>query len=196
MPGPVRWRGRWGAPRSCSRRCGATGAHMGRGQLPRARELAAGARTGPAPADPLLLVAGHRMLANTAWWQGELVEAQAHAKQGLACYDPAQHRAHAVSYGQDSGVACSLGAHPLDARLSGPGAAGHGGGAGPGPQSGDLMSLVCPPPPRYGPSLRREPQAAWAQAEDMLALCTEQGFGMYRAWSLAPGAGPSRSKEG
>jgi predicted ATPase len=34
--------------------------------------------------------------------------------------------------------------------------------------------------------LRREPQAARAQAEEMLALCTDQGFGMYEAWSLLP----------
>ena len=34
--------------------------------------------------------------------------------------------------------------------------------------------------------LRREPQAARAQAEAALALCTEQGFGMYGAWSLLP----------
>jgi class 3 adenylate cyclase len=34
--------------------------------------------------------------------------------------------------------------------------------------------------------LRREPQAARAQAEAALALCTEQGFGLYGAWSLLP----------
>ena len=47
-------------------------------------------------------------MGNTAWWQGELIEAQAHCQQGLAFYDPAQHRASAVSYGQDSGVACGI----------------------------------------------------------------------------------------
>ena len=34
--------------------------------------------------------------------------------------------------------------------------------------------------------LRREPQAARAQAEAARALCTEQGFGMYGDWSLLP----------
>ena len=56
--------------------------------------------------DPLVLAVGHRMLANTAWWQGELADAQAHCRQGLTFYDPEQHRASVVSYGQDSGVGC------------------------------------------------------------------------------------------
>jgi predicted ATPase len=34
--------------------------------------------------------------------------------------------------------------------------------------------------------LRREPQAARAQAEAALALCTEQGIAAYEAWSLLP----------
>jgi hypothetical protein len=54
---------------------------MAQGQLPRARELGEEflglARQ---QHDPLLLAAGHRMLANTAWWQGELSEAQTHCR--------------------------------------------------------------------------------------------------------------------
>ena len=67
-------------------------AHMARGQLPRARELAKEfLELARQRQDPLLPAAGHRMRANTAWWQGELVEAQAHCRQGLAFYDPVQH---------------------------------------------------------------------------------------------------------
>ena len=40
--------------------------------------------------------------------KGELIEAQTHSRQGLACYDPAQHRTSAVNYGQDPGVVCGL----------------------------------------------------------------------------------------
>ena len=165
-------------------------AHMGRGQLPRARELAAEFLELARPQhDPLLLAVGHRMRGNIAWWQGELVEAQAHCQQGLACYDPAQHRAHAVSYGQDSGVACgTLGAVTLwmlgspDQALQGVEETlalarrlAH-------PMSLVLTLLLS----AHLHQLRREPQAARARAEEMLALCTEQGFGMYRAWSLLP----------
>ena len=82
---------------------------MVRGQMPQARELAEEfLELARQQHDPLLLAAGHRMLANTAWWQGELVQAQTHCRQGLAFYDPAQHRINVVSYGQDSGVNCGF----------------------------------------------------------------------------------------
>jgi class 3 adenylate cyclase/predicted ATPase len=164
--------------------------HMARGQLPQARELAEEflelARQGQ---DPLLLAAGHRMLANTAWWQGELAQAQVHSRQGLACYDPAQHRASAVRYGQDSGVNCGyLGALTLwvlgypDQALQGM------------EETLALARRLAHPMSlaqalhfsAHLHQLRREPQAARAQAEATLALCTEQGIGLYRAWSLLP----------
>jgi predicted ATPase len=37
---------------------------------------------------------------------GEFAATQAHFAQGIAIYDPDQHRSHAVRYGQDPGVAC------------------------------------------------------------------------------------------
>ena len=137
MPGPVNWRGRWGAHRSCSRRCGGSGMPMARGQLPRARELAKEfLELARQRQDPLLLAAGHRMRANTAWWQGELVEAQAHCRQGLAFYDPVQHRqCRDLWPGLRGELRVPGGADPLGAGLSGPGA-GHGGDAGAGPAAG------------------------------------------------------------
>jgi predicted ATPase/class 3 adenylate cyclase len=165
-------------------------AHMGRGQLSRAQELAveflelAGQQH-----DPLLLAQGHRMRGNIAWWQGELIEARTHCRQGLACYDPVQHRASAVNYGQDTGVACGvLGATTLwmlgypDQALRGMEEA-----LALARRLAHPMSLaVTLLQSAHLHQLRREPQAARTQAEEMLALCTEQGFGMYEAWSLLP----------
>jgi hypothetical protein len=42
------------------------------------------------------------------FWRGELGLAHTHAQHGLALYDPQQMRAHALRYGQDSGVTCRL----------------------------------------------------------------------------------------
>ena len=139
--------------------------------------------------DSLLLVVGHRMLGNTAWWQGELAQANAHVKEALALYDPEQHRAHAVRYGSDSGVFCGilealtlwmLG-YPdqalqdmketlaLARRLAHPFSLA---------QALHFSSLLH--------QLRREPQAARTQAEAELALYTEQGITHYHAWGLLP----------
>jgi predicted ATPase len=163
---------------------------MGRGQLPRARELAAEflglARQ---QHDPLLLAAGHRMRGAIAWWQGELVQAQAHFQQGLACYDPAQHRASVEGYGTDSGVGCGLLGAPTLWMLGYPDQALQG--------MEETLALARRLAHPFSLAqalhfsahlhqLRREPHAARVQAEAVLALCTEQGFGMYGAWSLLP----------
>jgi class 3 adenylate cyclase/predicted ATPase len=165
-------------------------AHMARGQLPRARELAEEfLGLAQQQHDPLLLAAGHRMVGNIAWWQGEFVQAHTHCRQGLAFYDPAQHRASAVSYGQDSGVFCGISMAQALWVLGSPDQA---------QQSMEetlaLARRLAHPFSiaavlHFSAALhqfRREPQAARAQAEAALALCTEQGFGAYRAWSLLP----------
>jgi predicted ATPase len=54
---------------------------------------------------PALLLEPHRALGTTLLWLGELVAARAHLEQGIALYDPQQHRSHAFLYGQDPGVA-------------------------------------------------------------------------------------------
>ena len=176
-------------------------AHMARGQLPRARELAEEfLELARQQHDPLLLVTGHRMVGNTARWQGDLIEAQAHCQQGLAFYDPEQHRVSAVSYGQDSGVACGiLGAEALwmlgypDQALRGM------------EETLALARRLAHPMSlaialhfsAHLHQLRREPQAARTQAEAALALCTEQGFGPL--WGLDPaptGLGPRAAGRG
>ena len=42
--------------------------------------------------DPLTLAVGHRMLAYTAWWQGDFIDVRNHSAQGLAFYNRDQHR--------------------------------------------------------------------------------------------------------
>jgi class 3 adenylate cyclase/predicted ATPase len=165
-------------------------AHMARGQLPRAWELAEEflglARQ---QQDPVLLAAGHRMLGAIAWWQGELVQAQAHCQQGLAFYDPKQHRASVVSYGQDSGVGCGQLGAPTLWMLGYPDQALRG-----MEETLALARRLAHPMSlaqtlhfsAHLHQLRRELQSARAQAEAALALCMEQGIAHYGAWSLLP----------
>jgi class 3 adenylate cyclase/predicted ATPase len=64
--------------------------------------------------DPALLLEAHRMLGQTMFWLAEMAPARAHFEQGIALYDPQQHRSHAFVYGPDPSVACrSFGAWPI-----------------------------------------------------------------------------------
>jgi class 3 adenylate cyclase/predicted ATPase len=56
--------------------------------------------------DPMLLVEAHRALGNTLFWLGEFASARTHLEQGMALYDPQQHRSLAFLYGTDPGVVC------------------------------------------------------------------------------------------
>jgi class 3 adenylate cyclase/predicted ATPase len=56
--------------------------------------------------DPALLIEANRMMGQSMYWLGEQVPARAHLEQGVALYDPQQHRSHAFIYGQDPGVLC------------------------------------------------------------------------------------------
>jgi predicted ATPase len=76
-------------------------------ELRRARELGEHLLTLAQQADdPVLHVEAHYALGLTLNYLGELAAAQTHLAQGIALYDPQQHRTHAVRYGQDAGVAC------------------------------------------------------------------------------------------
>ena len=164
--------------------------HLAQGHMSRARALAEEfVVLSEKQRDSLVLAVGLRMVANTAWWQGELVEAREHSKRGLSLYRFEQHRAGDVSYGQDSGVCCGwigalslwvLGypdqavqtmektverarelAHPLSVAQT------------------LLFSAQLS-------QLLRDPHSAHAYAEDSLSLCAEQGLGAYALWSLLP----------
>jgi TOMM system kinase/cyclase fusion protein len=56
--------------------------------------------------DSALLLEAHSALGDTLNYLGEFTAAQAHLAQGIALYDPQQHRAHAFRYGRDPGVVC------------------------------------------------------------------------------------------
>ena len=53
-----------------------------------------------------LLSAAHRVLGTTLCYLGEIALAHTHLTQGIALYDPQQHRTSAFLYGQDTGVSC------------------------------------------------------------------------------------------
>jgi class 3 adenylate cyclase/predicted ATPase len=56
--------------------------------------------------DPGMLMVAHRALGATLFYLGAGAAAHTHFAQGLALYDPRQHRALAFLYGEDTGVAC------------------------------------------------------------------------------------------
>jgi predicted ATPase len=56
--------------------------------------------------DSAMLVAAYRALGATLLWLGAAAAALTHLTQGMALYDPQQHRASAFLYGEDAGVMC------------------------------------------------------------------------------------------
>ena len=146
--------------------------------------------------DPALFVGAHQALGATCESLGQFVAARAHLEQGIALYDPQQHRALGVLYGHDTGVACLVhaGLDAVDARLSGPGPGTQPRGAHPG------RGAVAPVQPAVSPWLLRSGsitavgrrQAVQERAEAALTLATEQGFPHWEAfgtlfggWALA-----------
>jgi predicted ATPase len=53
-----------------------------------------------------MLLGAHRALGVTLFVLGAAASASTHLAQGLALYDPQQHRAHVFLYGEDTGVVC------------------------------------------------------------------------------------------
>jgi class 3 adenylate cyclase/predicted ATPase len=56
--------------------------------------------------DPALVLEAHRALGQTLFHLGDFACARAYLEQGIALYDPQQHRALAFRYGRDPGVDC------------------------------------------------------------------------------------------
>jgi predicted ATPase len=56
--------------------------------------------------DASMLVAGHRAVGTTLFILGAAASAQTHFAQGIALYDPTQHRTSTFLYGEDAGVVC------------------------------------------------------------------------------------------
>jgi class 3 adenylate cyclase/predicted ATPase len=134
--------------------------------------------------DAAMLVAAHRALGTTLYNLGTTAEAHTHFTQGLALYDPQQHRAATFLYGEDSGVMCqSFAARALwhlgypDQALA---------------QSHEAVTLAqqIVHPFSLGFALvfvamvhqyRREVRAVHECAEAVFSLATTQGFPHWRA---------------
>jgi predicted ATPase/class 3 adenylate cyclase len=169
--------------------------YMVRAELQTTRELAEQLFTlAQREQDSSLLLEAHRVLGTTMLWLGEMAPARAHLEQGMALYDPQQHRSHAFVYGQDPGVACrSFAAWPIwvlgypDQAL----------------QSIHealtlAQELTHPFSLVYALTMaavlhqfRREAQAVQERAEALMTLSTEQGFPYWlafgtilRGWAL------------
>jgi class 3 adenylate cyclase/predicted ATPase len=164
--------------------------HMVQGRAVQARALAEEyLEAAEQQDDPVVLTAGHRMVANIAWWQGDFLEALNHSRQGLALYDPAQIHTSAVSYGQDAGINCGfleslnlwvLG-YPDQSVLKMDETVSH------------ARELVHPftvaQTLNFSAHLRqlvRDARTAREHADEALAICTEQGFKAYGSWTLLP----------
>jgi TOMM system kinase/cyclase fusion protein len=132
-----------------------------------------------------LLLAAHNVLGDTLIWLGEFAVARDHLEQGMALYNPQQHRSHAFLYGYDSGVHClSFGAWALwylgypDQALR---------------SIHDALTLAQELSHPFSHAfalafaawlhqLRREGQAAQERAAAAIALSTDQGFPFWEAW--------------
>jgi class 3 adenylate cyclase/predicted ATPase len=139
--------------------------------------------------DPLILAVGHRMLAYTAWWQGDLIDVRNHSAQGLAFYNRDQYRTCVVSYIQDSGVLCGylsaladwvLG-YPTRAVQAMERAVAHARGLE-HPYSVALTLLMS----AQLSQLRRDPESARKQAEAAIAVSREHGLPAVELWCLLP----------
>src|SRR5262249_7675908 len=56
--------------------------------------------------DSAMLVAAHRAVAATLFLRGMVTSALPHLAEGMALYNPEQHRASVFQHGEDSGVLC------------------------------------------------------------------------------------------
>src|SRR5262249_21945690 len=107
-----------------------------------------------------------------------------HLEQGMALYDPQQHRGLAVLYGHDPGVCCSgmaalvfwLLGYPAQAlrELHATQALAPELAHPPGLALARMLMAIA-----Y--QLRRETHAAHEHAEALIDLATEQGFALFRA---------------
>jgi predicted ATPase len=129
--------------------------------------------------DPALLLEARTALAMVSLYLGDPVGSRDNAAQGLALYDPRQHRSHAFVYGQDPGANClSYAAWSLLV-------------LGYADQSREkteemlALAAVLSHPLSLARALcmsaifhyfRREPQAVRERIDEAMALATEKGF--------------------
>lgn len=139
--------------------------------------------------DALVLAAGHWMLAYTAWWQGDVVEASTHSRRGLEFYEPDQHLAGIAAYNQNPGIVCGY----LDALASWV--------LGYPTQASEAMERTLAHATELQhpysvaivllfsaqlAQLRREPEPAQMRAEEALKVSVENGAPALALWCLLP----------
>ena len=135
--------------------------------------------------DAAMLLGAHRALGATLWSLGLVASAYMHFAQGIALYDPQQHRASAFLYGEDAGVICHiLAARALwDLGYPDQGLA----------RSQEAVTLAQQSAHPFSLSfvlsfaamfhqLRREERATQERADATMRLATEQGFPLWRAF--------------
>jgi predicted ATPase len=153
--------------------------------------------------DPAMLTAAHRALGSTLMWLGAVALAHTHFTQGIALYDPQQHRTSAFLYGEDAGVICHIFAAWTLWYLGYPDQA-----LARNQEAVTLAQQVAHP---FSLSLAwcwtavfhqhcREKRCTQEHAEALIRLATDQGFpywmafgSMLRGWALAQ---QGRPKEG
>ena len=144
--------------------------------------------------DSALLLGAHRALGATLLWQGEMPLAREHVEQGIALYDPQQHRSLAFVYGMDIGMTCRIFAAWVLWLLGYPDQALK--------RSHEAITLAQELSHPYSLSFaleftadlhqfRREWRLAQERAEAAIALSAEQGFALalsqaaiLRGWAL------------
>jgi predicted ATPase len=145
--------------------------------------------------DSVMLLAAHRALGATLFFLGAAASAYTHLAQGLALYDPQQHRAHAFLYGEDAGVACCSNAAWTLSYLGYPDQA--------LARSHEAVTLAQQSAHPFSLSFalgaaaifhqfRREERATQERAEAAISLTKDQGFPYWmanssirRGWALA-----------
>lgn len=91
----------------CTVRQGLWNLYYARGELRTAHDLGEQSLTvAHQQHDSALLLGAHRALGTTLFFQGEFVQSQEHLAQGIALYDPHQHRSLAFLYGHDLSMVC------------------------------------------------------------------------------------------
>jgi predicted ATPase len=159
--------------------------HIVRGKLQTAQELAAQLLTlAQRVHDPALLLEAHYAFGMSLFWRGELASAHTHFAQGIALYNPQQHRSHAFRFGQDPGMACLSAMAWIRQLLGYPDEA--------LTRSQEALTLAQQQAHPFSLAfacawaaflhqLRRDGPATEVQAEAAIALATEQEFPFWRA---------------
>jgi predicted ATPase len=145
--------------------------------------------------DSAMLVAAHRALGTMLFWLGAGASAHMHFAQGMALYDPQQHRSSAFLYGEDAGMLCHSFAAWTLWLLGYPeqGLARSHEGVTLAQQRAHPLSLsVALGVAATFHQFRREMGAAQERAEAAIRLAQEQGFpywmaigSLLRGWALA-----------